>query len=612
MSYRNFNKGDSLRRSQLVTTFGVGSIVDLSENRSVMICSTQFWRVKSAPPLHDKRLEEKLGVQYFIAPPDMEDKSNPNGVPAVVFPRWLRCPRLGCGKLLPLNEWRELSKKSSSYKDFDASPFCNTHHNSSLVPSRFVVACGRGHIDDFPYVDWVHRRRPDGPCENPQLVYRKSSGSLLDSIRITCESCKAQSTMAGSFKKKNLEFHACNGSAPWLKKKDQQCGGPVKALQRGGTNTYFPIIKSSILIPPYSADISTELENVKVIQDDGVWDAYKSSDGALDLEGYVIPTLRDRTGLTDKEVRGAIQMLENPPSEEEASQNEEAYRKQEFDAFTKGASDTGHRDFVIERQDVSKYRTPSLKQVVLAKKLREVRAQTGFTRIEPLMGKDGTSENEKDIVVEQVSLKPYGKFPWLPAYEVRGEGIFLEFNQGELRKWAAKEEVDSRYSALRNRLSRNPDQYKMVTKLDSQFILLHSIAHMLIKQLSFECGYSSSALRERIFSSTNAGYEMAGILIYTADGDADGTLGGLVRQGEHDRLDGTVLSSLKNSQWCSIDPLCIDSGGQGFQQLNLGACHSCILLPETSCEFLNRFLDRAAAVGTPDQPDIGFYNNYAL
>jgi hypothetical protein len=212
MNYRKTSNQDSLRRSQLITTFGVGSIVDLSENRSVMICSPDKWRVQNAPPIHDNRLEEKLGVQYFVTPPDMDDKSNPGGIPAVVFPRWMRCSRLGCGILMPLKEWRERARLSASYKDFDVTPYCFVHHNASLVPSRFVVACGKGHIDDFPYVAWVHRKRADGTCVSPQLRYKKSSGSSLESIRIECTGCNTTESMAGSFKKDNLKFHECSGS----------------------------------------------------------------------------------------------------------------------------------------------------------------------------------------------------------------------------------------------------------------------------------------------------------------------------------------------------------------------------------------------------------------
>ncbi len=99
-------------------------------------------------------------------------------------------------------------------------------------------------------------------------------------------------------------------------------------------------------------------------------------------------------------------------------------------------------------------------------------------------------------------------------------------------------------------------------------LLIHSFAHLLIRQLAFECGYDSSSLRERLYVSHDPAHPMAGLLIYTASGDSEGTLGGLVRQGEPGRLDATVKAALANAAICSSDPLCIESEGQGTNALN--------------------------------------------
>ena len=100
---------------------------------------------------------------------------------------------------------------------------------------------------------------------------------------------------------------------------------------------------------------------------------------------------------------------------------------------------------------------------------------------------------------------------------------------------------------------------------------------------------------------------MAGLLLYTASGDSEGTLGGLVRQGEPGRLDRTLAAALKNAAICSSDPLCIESAGQGTHALNMAACHACSLLPETSCEEGNLLLDRVLVIGTPDEAATGFF-----
>ena len=132
---------------------------------------------------------------------------------------------------------------------------------------------------------------------------------------------------------------------------------------------------------------------------------------------------------------------------------------------------------------------------------------------------------------------------------------------------------------------------------------------MLIKHLSFECGYSIASLKERIYCAEKSeGMQTAGIFIYTASGDSEGTLGGLVRQGKPDAFPKIFKRAIDSAKVCSNDPVCILSHGQGRESLNLAACHSCILLPETCCEERNSLLDRGMVIGTFDSPQLGFCN----
>ena len=137
----------------------------------------------------------------------------------------------------------------------------------------------------------------------------------------------------------------------------------------------------------------------------------------------------------------------------------------------------------------------------------------------------------------------------------------------------------------------------------ARFILMHTLAHSIIGQWALDCGYPAASLRERLY----VGKEMAGILIYTATSDSAGSLGGLIAQATAERLESSLCEALLRASWCSGDPLCIEAGLQGTDSLNLAACHACVLLPEVSCEELNVFLDRGLLVGTPDQPDLGFF-----
>ena len=192
---------------------------------------------------------------------------------------------------------------------------------------------------------------------------------------------------------------------------------------------------------------------------------------------------------------------------------------------------------------------------------------------------------------------------------MRGEGIFIEFDRDTLSKWLdGNTEIYKRAKQITDNYAATPMSETRGREITPQFLFLHSLAHLLIRQLSFECGYSAASLRERIYSSESETNPMAGILIYTASGDSEGTLGGLVRQGYKDSFPRVFRQAIESGRICSNDPVCISSEGQGRDALNLAACHTCLLLPETSCEEFNIFLDRGVVVGTFEHPEVGFYS----
>ncbi len=155
--------------------------------------------------------------------------------------------------------------------------------------------------------------------------------------------------------------------------------------------------------------------------------------------------------------------------------------------------------------------------------------------------------------------------------------------------------------------------WQVSRRITPGFVLTHSFSHALMRQLSLESGYSSAAIRERlyVFGPQEGQDEYParyGVLIYTSSADSEGSLGGLMRQGQPDRLYPSVLAAIADASWCSSDPLCIESEAQGADGMNLAACHACLLLSETSCEEFNRLLDRALLTGTPGHPAIGYFN----
>jgi hypothetical protein len=251
--------------------------------------------------------------------------------------------------------------------------------------------------------------------------------------------------------------------------------------------------------------------------------------------------------------------------------------------------------------DITKY----FSRIMLVEKLRETRALTGFSRV--------FATNNQALAGRKAMLRknetPWNN--WLPAYEVYGEGIFFEFDEKQLLEWEQQPKIVSRIQRLDRRYrdvqkSRRLGEQEIIPRL----VLLHTFAHILMNRLTFECGYSSAALKERLYASNDPADPMSGVLVYTADGDAEGTMGGLVRMGKQGYIEPVIKRALQDATWCSVDPVCTEIGGRGGQgpdSCNLAACHNCALVPETACEHFNRFLDRVTVVGDLHNPHIGFF-----
>jgi hypothetical protein len=265
-----------------------------------------------------------------------------------------------------------------------------------------------------------------------------------------------------------------------------------------------------------------------------------------------------------------------------------------------GSSD----EFQVSQESVPVDISPWVERVARVTRLREVRALRGFTRLTPPESVSREDERICDLAADS-------NINWLPAVEVRGEGIFLELADDAVTSWEQQPKVEERAAELdtrwqeyfRQRFDAEPDR-----EITPRFLLVHSLAHALMRQLTVECGYSTASLRERLYVGHDE-MDMAGLLIYTATTDADGTLGGLSRQGEAQRIAPLLEDAIEAMEWCSSDPLCITGQLAISEPMNMAACHCCQLAPETSCEEFNRFLDRAMLVGTPEQPEIGYFRS---
>lgn len=632
-----------IRRTQLISPFGIGAMADFPRDESLMTSGLDAWldALNDSPVellITEERLQARLGVTHFRLPPDYQEvaanvQHARQGVPFVRFPRWHYCHHCGGMEFLSMFGGKQRCQgRPFSQQTCTGTPEIRRPY---LIPVRFVTVCAHGHIQDFPFMEWVHQKQPHSPnCQLRLRAGRSSAG--LGGITVECN-CGQRRSMADVFsfdleKGGVLERIGCRclGLRPWLgeyqatnlaqsvilnirsaesasyeeKIVNRVCGQFLRVVQRGASNVYFPYVVSSIYLPLWGEGVERRL--VKVIEEPETWRILSSGLVNERIDPVRCEVIAQQRKLDANELLQAAQLkLDGKPSEAVVRiETEEQYRQGEYDALCKGSGGE-QTELLIKSVDISEYEgflSQYFSRICLVQKLRETRALAGFTRLLP---PDGRLD---DIRLQP--LKANNRISWLPAILVRGEGLFLEFNCNAIEKWLrSSQAISSRIEILSNIYNENRHKRGQSERLISpKFVLIHTFGHMFINQLSFDCGYGSASLRERIYCNlADENQGMQGILIYTASGDSEGTMGGLVRQGWPGRFEVTLRRGLQAASWCSSDPVCIESVGQGVDNANLAACHGCALVPETSCEEGNRLLDRAILVGTPNKPEIGFF-----
>lgn len=613
----------SVRRSQAVLQYGVGAMIDFPSQVLMTALPEEWCELRPKPDIiHDERLEKLLGVKKFITPSE-------GGVAFARFPRWYFCPK--CRRFQPIESWqkeyaqkkRRLGTEEDTYmlKKLKCSD-----DGQELVPARIVVVCEHGHIDDFPWVNWVHRKNKYGEldvCANPKLLFKTgtSASSGLEGVEIECKTCGAKASLFGAFNADALKeadmgskfstSFRCTGNHPW-KHERESCQLYPRVMQRGAASVYFPRTISSLVIPPYSSLLTSKVENsdeYKALCN--VLDYFKRSvteddefnAQTVELIGQYEKRIADEIFEDVEGVRAVLKRkllsFESDIHDEDA---ELKYKAEEYKALTGKISGVQFErdEFLREGADVSLYNIKGVKSIALIHKVKEVTALIGFSRIQPTHAMNNS--NERFVSIKKPETDYY------PAAMSKGEGIFLEFDIDALTNCFSREVFKGRESLLNEKYNNSFYGKNNPMKITSEFVFLHTLSHLLIKELSFNCGYPTASIRERIYYGEARGEKMCGILIYTTGGDSEGTLGGLVRQGYSDCLPGIFSRALQSAKFCANDPVCSFSEGQGIEALNLAACHACTLLPETCCEYSNVLLDRTLVVGNMDGSIKGFYS----
>lgn len=582
-----------IKRSQLITNAGVGSVVRTRNGITAIVRGLADWeaaipihqqavgpdrdiereRFKKKMTLRDPELENACNVSRFIVPESLPDNPRPYEnwfVPVMRFPLAGFCTNYKCNRII----WSSGDDVSNA-----RCKICSAPKTRAVQQMPIFMVCSKGHIDEIDWVVATHENCTHS-CNSTQI--KVSIRNLLTKMSAQCLDCDCKSDP-------DTYGQVCSGRKAWLvDSKADTCPERMHVIERTSVQAYYPSIKTALYLPSpddYS-DVLIEwilvygnISHIDVnstIQINGMVEDLRR----VNLEVPVEELIRHINYLQNKLVRDASNVWD--PTEA---------RTRELDVLLNPELNqqiSGPK--LLERSDVNLAglndelfgESGIFSRVVAVPKLAETRIQDGFSRYTP---------DSPNTVVGQKLMWGFenSTSPWLPGYRVYGEGILFVINAERCRTWLAKN--------VQIQLQRN-----------LRYLLAHTMAHLFLSAAALECGYQLAGIRDRVYDLPDG---RLGFLVYAAEGDSVGTLGGLVELSSRERIESLVNSALSAGHWCAQDPVCISETTYQIEH-NPGACHQCVLLPETSCESFNQELDRAVVYGNTDRGIQGFMSRFNL
>lgn len=601
-----------LRRAHATVPFGVGALTLTRDGIGVVVAGLKLWMDRRPTDmldnpqrldlhsLRERHLETGWKINRIVTAPAVEDADKANldfdwVIPAARFPLAESCTNYRCQRM----SWRSPSDPSAGSCDLCTDPLRHKKKWRTLqVP--LVRACRDGHIDD---VDWVaaaheaghgHHGGDDGGTGNGTAAdegWETAAGCSRSDIRyqvgaspdrpvLTCTRCGSTGTFDPT------KASRCTGRRPWLATLvGQRCVLRMQPVERSSVSAYFASTDSSITIPLPGADNPGLL---KVLTEHASARAWLSLPYSNDIERLLLGLCASLGVLTDAaELRRHVDAVTGEDSEGPS-------RARELEALTSDRhprrSTTRPPDLIVEVQDPAAYATHPLTDrltaISLVPRLRETRILTGFSRLQP------SPTGDPDAGYEQLWGQPRPSAGeslenWLPGHQVFGEGILLELEQERVLDWAQRAACHPRFVEAADAGNSEAGAPAL------PWLLAHTLAHLVMRAAAPHCGYPLPSLRERIYVT----HERTALLVYTAAGDAHGTLGGLAELGTPERLPSLLEEAVRSASWCPTDPVCSEDRAWYATGTAPGACHHCMLVPETSCESFNRGLDRAVLLG---------------
>lgn len=586
----------------MITTYGPGALVDLPKD-SAIVGGLETWPGRGdLDEIHEPRLAARLRqasdapLPGLYAPPAATDRPGEpvRGITAWRFPEWFVVQEsAGKGPAGGQDEaqggrQRRRSRRLVHRKSLDDR---GRFDRQSVVATRFVRACPKGHVDDIDWYRFVHG--PDDPCKGQLWLDEGGTSGDLSDLAVRC-SCRKRRGLHEAKEPQGLGW--CSGARPWLgPQAREKCNQPARLLIRTASNAWFPQVVRVLSLPDPRGEVDQAVG--------ALWDDLRIVDDAASLAFMKRkPAVAERlASFAEADVLAAIARRRT------GDVGDRPVKQVELDALLgapEGLGAGGEKgDFCARRLPDRLWRggdgdalTAGIAAVVQLHRLREVSALAGFTRFEALTP-DIDGEYDTNVECAGIAEEP----SWFPAVENRGEGVFLQLDGAAVARWRERPAVRKRLEALagghrrweERRQAQNPRFERKFP--DGPYVLLHTLAHLLITALAVRCGYPAASIRERIYVDGHGG--RFGLLLYTATADAEGTLGGLVQQARAIR--DHLADALHAATLCSNDPVCAwHDCGESLEErwLHGAACHGCALVAETSCEMRNDYLDRALVV----------------
>ncbi|GAA6768674.1 DUF1998 domain-containing protein [Flavobacterium sp. CGRL1] len=641
-------------RKSISANGGVGSIIETRDG-SIFINLYNEWpffeningQFEDHNLISDKRFKNRISkyfqqLEHLVKIPVNDLRQgykleNPFALmSAKYFPEWFYCNT--CHRFDKFVNWKynwennvESVDKEKFYPPKCFKCYVKNRKNKrkffDLEQIRFILTSNNGEIADIPWDKWSMLKKLKKENEDEKEGIEKDSEINNSEEKITTlsnihvpddlelelktsdklDDLKGIWIIAKNKHGEQINFSTLSGLFNLRVKIEElipntnEKGILFKPVIRTSNSVYYPNILSSIYLPANDELNQKTINLIKEYYDDG-----------FNIDQIVKVLSKSHSKEFEKQL--IQKLIENNFSEREAeiSKTENEYRFDEYKFIISKEKEKLGNSLIFEKIDINFFPHNLIKSIFKMDKIKITSVQTSYTRQEPisinLFLKDDEDSNNDKKIYKKFTSKEGINVKYLPAIESFGEGIFFDFDNDKLNKWIeAYPEIKTRVQTIIDNHNNSDSLLNKDLVITSKFILIHTFSHLIIKELEYLCGYPATSIQERLYIDDNPKTEMNGVLIYTIAG-SEGSYGGLTSVCDSDKIGKLILSAMMRAKDCATDPICYHTGGQGVSNLNLSACFSCSLLPETSCEIFNCYLDRRVLIDN----EYGYFASIAI